>query len=196
MRSTLRRGPPAGPERCGRGEGLGNLASNGIPGRPPVAYVTYLTFSADVSYASLVIERHYPSYTAARTHLREVLDVARSGRVATVTREHDRFAVVDANLLRSQIEMLSPSGAVVAAEGGGWAAYVPGLPVSGEGATFDAAIDDLIDALRDYATDWNDRLLNAPNHRDHFLLVLLVELSNDAELKDWLLREDLAAAAG
>lgn len=137
--------------------------------------------------------RHFPSYSEARANLRGVLDAANSGVVTTLERDHTRFAVVDGELLRSQLAALRPAGAVVTAEGGGWSAFLPGLPVSGEGEDLDAAIDDLIDALRDYAADWNDRLHIASNHQDNWSLAALVELSTDEQLRDWLLTIDTIA---
>lgn len=131
--------------------------------------------------------RHFASYTAARSQLRTLLDAARAGRVTTLDRDDERYAVVDARVLRTTLARLQPSGAVVVAEGGGWAAVLPGLPVAGDGDTLDDALDDLIDALRDYAQDWNDRLLTAPNHQDNWALVEMVELSSDDQLRAWLL---------
>lgn len=138
--------------------------------------------------------RHFDSYTAARTHFRDLLDVAHTGRVTTVDRERERFAVIGGDVLRAQLATLRPSRAVVAAEGGGWAAFLPGLPLSGEGDDLDGALEDLIEALREYAQDWNERLLNAPNHRGNWAIVTLVELSDDAQLKEWLLNDELTSA--
>ncbi len=143
---------------------------------------------------TLMTTRHFGSYTTARTNLRDLLDTAHTGRVTTVDRERERFAVVDADFLRAQLGALRPSGAVVAAEGGGWSAFLPGVPVSGEGVDLDGALEDLIEALREYAADWNERLLDAPNHRNNWALVVLIELSNDAQLKGWLLHSELSAA--
>lgn len=134
--------------------------------------------------------RHFATYSDARAHLRDLLDTAHTGRLTTVDRDRDRFAVVDAAILRPQLARLLPSRAVVAAEGGGWSAFLAGVPVSGEGTSLDAAIGDLIDALRDYAADWNDHLLDAPNHRQHWALVTLVELSDDGELRHWILADE------
>ena len=120
--------------------------------------------------------------------------MAHTGRVTTVERERERFAVIGGDVLRAQLATLRPSRAVVAAEGGGWAAFLPGLPLSGEGDDLDGALEDLIEALREYAVDWNERLLNAPNHRGNWAIVNLIELSDDAELKAWLLNDDLSAA--
>lgn len=44
----------------------------------------------------------------------------------------------------------------------------------------------MIDALREYPEDWQDRLLDAPNHRDNWVLVQLVTLSTDDQLRSWL----------
>jgi len=54
----------------------------------------------------------------------------------------------------------------VVAEAGGWSIFVPGVPVAADGASFDEALEEMVDALREYAEDWQDHLLNAPNHRD------------------------------
>jgi len=140
-----------------------------------------------------VTTRHFASFTDARRQLRLVLDSAHSGRVTTVHRDTQRFAVVDAAQLAARFMRLRPSGAVVVAVGGGWAALLPGLPVAGDGATFDQAIDDLIDTLREYAQDWNDRLLDAPNHRDNWDVVEIVELASDDELRAWIMATEQAA---
>ncbi|MGJ7908230.1 hypothetical protein ACOQFL_17335 [Actinopolyspora sp. H202] len=71
-------------------------------------------------------------------------------------------------------------------EGGGWSVFVPGLPVAADGATFDAAITEMIAALREYAVDWQERLLHAPNHREHRELVRFVSRSEDERLRAWL----------
>jgi hypothetical protein len=76
---------------------------------------------------------------------------------------------------------------------GGWVLHIPGTGLVGSGQTFDAAIGDLIGELRQYADDWAE-LRSAPNHRDNLGLVLLVILSTDAELRDWLLSPVVAGA--
>lgn len=131
--------------------------------------------------------RHFDSFSEARSKLRCVLDSAREGLVTTVIRDNQRFVVVAADALAQDLRRLLPSQAVVVAEGGGWAAYIPGVPVHGDADTLDDAIDDLIDGLREYAEDWNDHLHTTPNHAQHRSLVELVELSDDEQLRDWLL---------
>src|SRR3954454_6394288 len=140
--------------------------------------------------------RHFASFSEARSKLRCVLDAAREGLVTTVIRDNQRFVVIAADALAQDLRRLLPSQAVVVAEGGGWAAYIPGLPVHGDADTLDAAVDDLIDALREYAEDWNDPLHTAPNHAGHRSLVELVELSDDEQLRDWLLGRTQPAGIG
>jgi hypothetical protein len=149
-----------------------------------------LDVPTDVGNLEDMTVRHFPSYSEARANLRGVLDAANTGVVTTLERDHTRFAVVDGELLRSQLAALRPAHAVVTAEGGGWSAFLPGLPIAGEGEDLDAAIDDLIDALRDYASDWNDRLHVAANHEANWAVAALVELSTDEQLRDWLLTID------
>jgi hypothetical protein len=131
--------------------------------------------------------RHFDSYTETRNKLRCVFDAAHEGLVTTVIRDKERFVVQSADARGAELRRLLPARAVVVAEGGGWAAFIPGVPVHGDADTFDDALDDLIDALRDYAEDWNDRLHTAPNHAGHRSLVELVELSDDDQLREWLI---------
>ncbi|GAA0243658.1 hypothetical protein GCM10010492_48640 [Saccharothrix mutabilis subsp. mutabilis] len=129
---------------------------------------------------------HFDSYSAARTHLKDLLDAAETGRVATVRRDSATTAVVDVKRLRHFLASIVPSRAQVVPEADGWSVFIPGLPVAADGASFDEAITEMVDALREYAEDWQERLLNAPNHRDNWGLVQLISLSDDEQLRDWL----------
>ncbi|WP_199431647.1 prevent-host-death protein [Qaidamihabitans albus] len=129
---------------------------------------------------------HYDSYTEARAHFKDLLDAAEHGRVATVRRDSATTAVVEVERLRGFLASIVPSRAQVVAEAGGWSVFIPGLPVAADGASFDEAISEMIDALREYAEDWQDRLLDAPGHRDNWGLVQLVSLSDDDQLRAWL----------
>lgn len=129
---------------------------------------------------------HYDSYTDARTHLKDLLDAAEKGRVATVRRESARAAVVDVERLQNFLSCLVPWKAQVVAEADGWSVFIPGLPVAADGPTFDEAVTEMIDALREYADDWQERLLDAPNHRENWGLVQLISLSDDEQLRAWL----------
>ncbi|GAA4618907.1 hypothetical protein GCM10023195_85280 [Actinoallomurus liliacearum] len=129
---------------------------------------------------------HFNSYTEARAHLKDLLDAAELGCTATVRRESSMAAVVDAARLRHFLAVVSPVRAQVVAEDGGWSVFLPGLPISADGATFDEAIDEMVDALREYAADWQERLREAPNHRQQWGLVQLINLSDDDQLRAWL----------
>jgi predicted RNase H-like HicB family nuclease len=133
---------------------------------------------------------HYDSYTEARAHLKDLLDAAERGRTATIRRDAGRTAVVEVERLRSTLATLGGQRAQVVAEAGGWSVFIPGVPVAADGATFDEAIDEMVVALREYAEDWQDRLLDAPNHRNNWALVQLIDLSDDDQLRDWLAGSD------
>ena len=128
----------------------------------------------------------YPSARAGREHFKALLDAADAGLPATVTRDQRTVAAVDADrLVRFLIDM-RPSGVQVVPENDGWSLFIPGLPISADGATLDEAIDEMIDALRDYAEAWTQRLRFAPNHADNWGLVQLVSLATDDQVRAWL----------
>lgn len=129
---------------------------------------------------------HYDSYTEARTHLKDLLDAAERGRVATVRRDTRTTAFVDRERLRYFLAVVSPSRAQVVAEDGGWSVFIPGLPLAADGASFDDALGEMVLALREYAEDWQERLLDAPNHAGNWGLVQLISLSDDNQLREWL----------
>jgi predicted RNase H-like HicB family nuclease len=130
---------------------------------------------------------HYDSYTDARNNLKNLLDAAESGQVATVRRESATAAVLDAARLRYFLASVVPSHAQVVQEADGWSVFIPGLPIAADGATFDEAITEMVDALREYAQDWQDHLLKAVNHRENWGLVQLISLSDDEQLHEWLI---------
>jgi hypothetical protein len=129
---------------------------------------------------------HYNSYTEARNKLKNLLDAAESGQVATVRRDAITAVVLDAERLRYFLASVVPSRAQVVQEAGGWSVFIPGLPVAADGVIFEEAIAEMVSALREYADDWQDHLLHAPNHRDNWGLVQLISLSSDEQLHEWL----------
>jgi predicted RNase H-like HicB family nuclease len=94
--------------------------------------------------------------------------------------------VVDVERLRHFLASLAPSRAEVVSEAGGWSVFIPGLPVAADGATFAEAVTEMVDALREYADDWQERLLDSPNHRENWGLVQLISLDDDEQLRDWI----------
>lgn len=129
---------------------------------------------------------HYPTLRSGRDHLKDVLDAAAEGRPASVTRDHTRVAVVDAERLAYFLRRMSPANAELVAENDGWSIFLPGLPIAADGATLDEALDEAVLALRDYALAWSERLRLAPNHEGNWGLVQIVEFSSDDRLKAWL----------
>jgi hypothetical protein len=127
----------------------------------------------------------YENVADARAHLKDLLDAAVGGAPASLRRDAQRIALVDAVRLRHYLASLNPRAQVVA-EAGGWSVFIPGVPVAADGASFDEAIAEMVFALREYAEDWIDHLSVAPNHTDNWGLVQLVALSSDDELADWL----------
>ena len=126
------------------------------------------------------------SVSEARQKFKDVLDAAVEGRPVTVSRGQRHVAAVDADRLTDVLTRLIPAKARLVAEGGGWSIMLPNLPIAADGATLDEALDEMVDALRDYAHDWTDRLRLAPNHADNWGLVQIIEMSSDKALKDWL----------
>jgi antitoxin (DNA-binding transcriptional repressor) of toxin-antitoxin stability system len=133
----------------------------------------------------IVASLHYDKVSDARDNFKALLDAAERGYPATIRRDGQTAAVVSADRLRYFLAKLT-SHAEVVSEAGSWWVYIPGLPVSADGASFDGAISEMIDALRDYADDWQDHLSTAPNHSSNWELVQLVSLSTDDQLRDWL----------
>jgi hypothetical protein len=128
----------------------------------------------------------YATSNEARDHMRDLLDAARDGRPATVRRESSRAAVIDAERLQSFLTHMNSSQIVMVAEAEGWSIMFPGTPIAADGSTVDDAVDEFIDALRDYADDWADHLRTAPNQEANWGLVQLVELSDDHQLRAWV----------
>lgn len=131
----------------------------------------------------------FDSYTEARAKFKELLDAAERGRVATVRREASTSAVVDGERLRYFLARMCPSNAQVVAEDDGWSVFIPGLPLAADGNSFESALVEMVEALREYADDWQERLLDAPNHRENWGLVQMISLSTDDELREWLVGE-------
>lgn len=129
---------------------------------------------------------HYDSYTEARNKLKDLLDAAENGQFATIRRDATTAVVLDAERLRYYLASVVPSRAQVIQEAGGWSVFIPGLSVAADGGTFEEAIAEMVAALREYAEDWQDHLLHAPNHRENWGLVQLISLSSDEQLGKWL----------
>lgn len=126
------------------------------------------------------------SYSQARAEFRAVLDEASRGGTTTITRGDTRAAITDATRLRTYLAAtIPPTGEVVLTDGL-CTILIPDLGLSSESAVLDEAVDDMVDALYEYADEW-PQLAHAPSHRDNWAVVQLVHLSTPAQLRDWLL---------
>ncbi|WP_236724539.1 prevent-host-death protein [Mycobacterium avium] len=136
----------------------------------------------------------FSSVAEGRAHMKELLDAAARGAPAGLRRDHAAFAILDAARLRELLATRSQRAEVVA-EANGYSIFIPDTPIAADGSTLGEAINEMVDALREYAADWVDHLSTAPNHASNWGLVHLIELSNDEELADWLTAGQLAHPA-
>lgn len=129
----------------------------------------------------------YLSFTDARKSLKDILDAAENGAVVSIERGDRVSVVTDRDRLRDLLVRAVPSTARVVAEKDAWVIVIPQTPFAAEGQSLDAAVDDLIANLREYASEWADHFASAPNHVGNWALVQLVNLSSDDALRAWLL---------
>lgn len=134
------------------------------------------------------IAADYPSYSRAREHLKDMLDATATGRTVTIARDGAISAMLPVDPLRAYFFRTVSPRVSVFREDDSVVALMEGRPFVSEGTDVDGALADLVESLREYAADWEDRLQHAPNHHDAWGLVQLVKLSTDAELVDWLER--------
>lgn len=131
----------------------------------------------------------FHSAREGREHFKAILDAADDGLPVTVNRDSRRIAALDADRLVHFLMSVRQANAQVVAENDGWSIFLPGLPISADGATLEEAAEEMIAALRDYADAWAERLRHAPNHAENWGLVQIVSLASDEELRAWILGE-------
>ena len=133
----------------------------------------------------------YLSFTETRKQLRLMLDRAGNGVPTGIERHDSRVALLELGRLQEILASCRLVGRPEAvAEAGGWSVLLPGTPVAADGGDLDEAVDEFVLALREYAEDWQERLMHAPNHSGNWPLVQLVALSSDDELADWVRGSD------
>lgn len=129
---------------------------------------------------------HFGSVGTARENFKAILDAADAGRVVSVERNARRSAVLDAERLRAFFAATVAPDADIRFEDGAWTVALRGRPIAAEAGTYDDALAETVDALREYADDWNEHLAGAPNHEANWGLVQLVTYSTDEQLLEWL----------
>ena len=128
----------------------------------------------------------YDRFTEARNHLKELLDAAEEGRPAAVIRQDRSTVLVDRTRFVRYLMALNAGRVELVPDGDAWLAVLADSPISAEGDDAADAIDELIDAMREYAEDWSARLRLALNHEQNWGLVQLVDHSSDDELRAWI----------
>lgn len=127
------------------------------------------------------------SATQVRDAFADTLDRAGRGLPVGVHRRTGAVAFLPAarlaEALRASTLLPRPE---LFCEDGVWTAAIPGAPLATEGVGIDDAVDELVEALREYAEDWADRLHDAPNHARWWALAQMVAFSSDDELRSWV----------
>jgi len=136
---------------------------------------------------TLLGAQHYETTRSARTSFEQVIDGAVRGSSVTVRRDGDSVAVVDATRYRRYLARTVTADVRVHQENGVFAMIMVDPAIAVEDEDYEALVADMLLALREYAKDWQDHLMIAPNHAENWGLVQLVELSDDTQLTAWLL---------
>jgi len=132
------------------------------------------------------IQKKYETATAARAAFKSVLDATERGRTVTVVRDDYVAAIVAADRLQDYFARTVSPHAKAFFEDGLWVVLLENRPFASEGTSLEDAVADLIESLREYADDWDERLQSAPNHASNWGFVQLITLSSDEQLATWL----------
>ena len=128
------------------------------------------------------------SSTEARTHWRDIMNASDKGLPVSIGRHGATVsAVTDAERLRKYLSQTLDPHTLTFFEDGLHAIVLEQLGFASEGASLEAAIEDMIVQLREYADDWGTHFSAAPNHADNWALVQLISLSSEAHLREWLI---------
>ncbi|MGI9017592.1 MAG: type II toxin-antitoxin system HicB family antitoxin [Euzebya sp.] len=127
--------------------------------------------------------------TQVRDSFADTLDRAGRGLPVGIDRRLGVIALLPAGRLAEALRSstLVPRPELFCEEGV-WVASIPDAPVAAEAGDMEAAIDELVEALREFADDWSARLHTAPNHARWWALVQMVSFSTDEQLKNWVTR--------
>ncbi len=149
--------------------------------------MTYMTYSTEMSQVL-----KYANITDARDNFKLIYDSASAHISAVVQRKEDEpVAVVNLQDFLRALRALCPLNPQVRfSEDGRVSMWISGFPVSSEGSDFEAAGNELIQALRDYSLTWVEDLRRYPNHEEKWGLVNLVLLSTDQALFEHLFGEE------
>ena len=125
------------------------------------------------------------NFSTARSNFKAVFDiVAVRQQPLIVNRYQDEIFMISRQLQKDLLGCYVIPAEILPEEDGSVTIAVDILEMAVNGATREAAIDELITDLKMYAQDYMDRVglfLQAPNRRSHFPFVLRVLLASDDE---------------
>ncbi len=126
-------------------------------------------------------------FTEARKELSDVFDtVVIKQRPVVINRRKDAVALIEREQLKELLSRYTASAEELPEQDGSMTIAIDELDIAVNGTDKEAAVKELIEELRSYATDYLERLplfLAAPNRRSHYPYVLRILLaSNDDEL--------------
>lgn len=134
------------------------------------------------------IQIDFQGVAVARANLKKVFDATDDGKSVTLGRGDGIVVAVPLEKIQQFLFETIPAKIETEVSKDATWLYSTALPFHSEGKDVDAALEDMIAVLREYADDWEDHLLTAPNHSDYWGLVQLIKLSTDDQLKSWLER--------
>jgi hypothetical protein len=134
-------------------------------------------------------------FTWAKAHLSSVYDEVDDGHGLRVVHRHKSrpLALIGAEDLSDLLDATHPfTTRISRGEDGNIAIWLEELAIYGQGVGIEEALDDLIDEVEIYLTEWEERLRHAPDHAQRAWWVRRLQLAADRET----LRELLAVGVG
>jgi antitoxin YefM len=126
-------------------------------------------------------------FTEARKELSDVFDtVVIKQRPVVINRRKDAVALIEREQLKELLSRYTAAAEELSEQDGSMTIAIDELDIAVNGPNREAAVKDLIEELRTYATDYLERItlfLESPNRRSHYPFILRILLAdNDDEL--------------
>lgn len=139
----------------------------------------------------------YP-FSVARREFSSLYDRVEQGAMAIVRRRGSKpIAIVDAAEQTRLLARSFPFSVQVRVGRDYVALWVDDLPVHAHADNLEAATDELVQELIQYAEDWEEQLRFAPNHGDAWGFVRRIQLAGNAEaIREMLIGRDGAHHQG
>jgi PHD/YefM family antitoxin component YafN of YafNO toxin-antitoxin module len=126
-------------------------------------------------------------FTEARKELSDVFDpVVIKHRPVVINRRKDAVALIEREQLKELLSRYTAAAEELPEKDGSMTIAIDELDIAVNGLNKEAAVKDLIEELRTYATNYLERItlfLESPNRRSHYPFILRILLAdNDDEL--------------